>query len=334
MKNYKHKTGTFKGKNDIELFFQEWTVPSPNALLVVVHGLGEHSGRYDNLLDAVSGSGVSVCACDNRGFGRSAGKKGCISSFADYVDDQKIFIDMLKSANPKIPILVLGHSLGGLIVFKYVLEYGFSVSGVILSSPAFIFKGRIAGWKKAMAKLLSAVKPDFSLSADSDFAGLSHDLEYIASCKNDPLLHNMVSARLYTEFMKTSSECMSRAFEFNSPILIFHGNADPIIDYKGSETVFERLSSHDKEIRIFDGLFHKAMNEIPEERQKVLAVVAAWVKKQLKQPVPAKTSGKTPKGASPSGKTQSKETQGKKAQAKKPPAKKVASKKPVKKKGQ
>ena len=330
MKNYKHKTGTFKGKGDIELFFQEWTVPSPKAALVVVHGLGEHSGRYDNLLNALSDSGVSVYACDSRGFGRSAGKRGCVSSFADYVDDQKIFIDMLKSANPKTPLLMLGHSLGGLIAFKYALEYGSSISGIILSSPAFVFTGKVAGWKKALARLFSKIKPDFSLSSSSDFAGLSHDLEYVESCKDDPLLHNMVSARLYTEFMETSSECMSRAFEFNPPVLIFHGNADPIIDYKGSETIFERVSSRDKEIRIFDGLYHKTMNEIPEERQKVLAVVASWVNKHLGQAAP-RASEKTPKTAS-SKKTQSKKTQAKKAPAKKAASKKTASKKSVTKK--
>jgi len=332
MKNYKHETGTFKGKGGIELFFQEWTVPSPKAMLVVVHGLGEHSGCYDNLLDAVSGDGISVYACDSRGFGRSAGKRGCLSSFMDYVDDQKIFVDTLKSANPKLPLLMLGHSLGGLIVFKYALEYGSSISGVILSSPAFVFTGKVAGWKKALAKLFSTLKPDFSLPAGSDFTGISHDPEYIKSCKNDPLLHNMVSARLYTEFKKTSSECMSRAFEFNLPILIFHGNADPIVNYKVSETVFERVSSRDKEIRIFDGLYHKTMNEIPEERQKVLALVTSWVKKHSGQPAMVKAPIKTAEAAAPSKKVQNKKPKGEKTQAKKAPAKKVVSKKSALKK--
>ena len=332
MKNYKHKTGTFKGKSDTELFFQEWTVPSPKVILVVVHGLGEHSGRYDNLLDAVSGNKISVYACDNRGFGRSAGKKGCVSSFMDYINDQKIFIDMIKSANPKTPVLMLGHSLGGVIAFKYALEYGLSVSGVILSSPAFVFTGKVAGWKKAMAKLLSALKPDFSLSTGSDFTGISHDPEYIESCKNDPLLHNMVSARFYTEFTKTSFECMSRAFEFNLPVLIFHGNADPIIDYKGSETVFERISSHDKEIHIFDGLYHKTMNETPEERQKVFAVIVSWVKKHSGQPAAPKASGKKPKTTLPHRKARSKKTQAKKTTSKKTALKKTASKKTISKK--
>ncbi|MCL2025658.1 MAG: lysophospholipase [Leptospirales bacterium] len=340
MKKYKHKTGTFKGKGDVELFFQEWTAPSPKAILVIVHGLGEHSGRYDNLLETLSGSGISVYACDNRGFGHSAGKRGHVSSFADYVDDQKIFIDMLKSANPRTPVLMLGHSLGGLIAFKYALEYGASISGIILSSPAFVFTGKVAGWKKTLANMLSTLKPDFSLSSGSDFSGLSHDLEYIESCKNDPLLHDMVSARLYTEFIKTSSECMSRAFEFNPPVLIFHGNADPIIDYKGSETVFERVSSRDKEVHIFDGLYHKTMNEIPEERQKVLAIVASWVKRHSGKPAAAKASGNTKKTASKktaskkaaSKKTASKKTASKKAASKKAASKKAASKKTASKK--
>ena len=332
MKKYKHKTGTFKGKSDVELFFQEWTVPSPKAILVVVHGMGEHSGRYDNLLDALSGSKISIYACDNRGFGRSAGKKGYVSSFMDYVDDQKIFIDMLKSANPKTPVLMLGHSLGGLIVFKYALEYGSSVSGIVLSSPAFVFTGKVAGWKKTLAKWLSTLKPDFSLSTGSDFAGLSHDPEYIESCKNDPLLHDIVSARFYTEFMKTSSECMGRAFEFNPPMLIFHGNADPIVDYKGSETIFERVSSRDKEVHIFDGLYHKTMNEIPEERQKVLAIVVAWIKKHAEQLAAAKASRKAASKKAASKKSASKKTASKKSASKKAASKKAVSKKAASKK--
>lgn len=284
MSSYKHKTGTFKGKGDVELFFQEWTVPSPQAVLLAVHGLGEHSGRYENLIEALAGSGVSIYAFDNRGFGRSAGKRGCVSSFSDYVDDQQIFVDMVKSNNSGVPLFMLGHSLGGLITFRYALEHGRGISGILLSSPAFVFIGKAESWKRALGRLMSLLKPDFSLGTGDGFAGLTHDLEYIESCKNDPLLHDKISARLYTEFMKTSADCMSRAFELSSPMLIFHGNADPIIDYKGSQTIFERVSSHDKEIRIFDGLYHKTMNEIPDERQKVFDLITAWIKKHSGKP--------------------------------------------------
>lgn len=305
--SYKHKTGTFKGVKDTELFYQSWLADSPSGALIIVHGLGEHSGRYKNVLNVLKGDSISVYSFDQRGFGKSQGKRGCVDSFRDYIEDVKIFVAKVKSDNNELPVIMLGHSLGGLIAAMFAIEYGDDINGLILSSPAFLFTGEVPWWKKAAAKLMTHISPNFSLSSGDDYSGLSHDPAYIEECKKDKLLHNFVSARLYDEFLKSSVTCMSKAFELSIPFFIFHGNADPITDYKGSEIFFQRASSKDKELKIFDGLYHKTMNEIPQEREKVLAMVSAWIKNHT-----AKKAAPKPSAAK------------KKAAAKKPAVKKTA----------
>ena len=323
MGSYKHKTGTFKGIKETELFYQSWISDSPSAALVIIHGLGEHSGRYENIRNALKDSSISIYCFDLRGFGKSQGKRGCVDSFHDYIADIKIFVDMIKANSGFSSVLMLGHSLGGLIAASYALEYGNDLDGLALSSPAFKFTGDIPWWKKALAKVMSVVNPDFTLSSGDDYSGLSHDPEYIEDCKSDKLLHNMASARFYFEFLQYSSDCMIKAYELSVPLLIFHGNADPITDYKGSELFFERASSAKKEIKIFDGLYHKTMNEIPVEREKVLAFVTGWIKKRMSKKAAASSAAK---------KTASKKSAAKKSAVKKTVAKKSAVKKSAVKK--
>ena len=340
MSSYKHDTGTFIGKGSIEIFFQNWIVSSPKAVLIAVHGLAEHSGRYENLINALDGSGISIYALDHRGFGRSGGKKGHVDSFSDYIYDLKLFVDLVKEQNRGVPLLMLGHSLGGVISCRYALEYGDDLNGLVLSSAGFVLSTEIPAWKKAAASFLSSSMPQFTMSNGLSSSGLSHDRDVIEAYDNDPMVHDRVSARFFSEFTKASAECLSRSFELTLPVLLIHGKTDPIVDYKGSEMVFERASSSDKELHIFDGLYHETMNEVPEERKKVLAVVTAWIKKHatgkkaaLKKAAPKKAAPKkaAPKKAAPK-KAAPKKAAPKKAAPKKAAPKKAAPKKAAPKK--
>lgn len=276
MEAYKHSTGTFSADNGLDIFYQSWAAYKSRAALVVIHGLGEHSGRYETLLAALAGKNISLFIADVRGFGRSGGKRGCIERFRDYVSDVRMFIAQIKSKCHTAPLFMLGHSFGGIIAMQYVLAYNDSVSGLVLSSPALDFGSSAPAFLRGAARLISGIVPNATIAARGDFAGISRNMDYVESCRRDKLLHGRISARLYTEASKAAEDCMRRAYEITTPMLIVHGKADTIADYRKSEVLFERLSSQDKNIRLFDGLYHQTFNEIPDDRDKVLAAVQEW----------------------------------------------------------
>ena len=279
MNSYTHNTGTFIGKGGTEIFFQNWCVDKPRGVLVIAHGVGEHSGRYNNIINELKGNSISIYALDHRGHGRSGGKRGHIDSLMDYVYDLKLFIDLIKEENNEIPLVLLGHSLGGVIATKYALAYSEDINSLILSSPGFIHLVEVPGWKKSLLKFTSQYAPSLTQPTRLDARYLSHDPDVIEAYENDRLVHNKVSTRFYTEFTKACDECLNRAPELRMPLLVFHGKEDKIVDYRGSEMLFNNASSPNKNIHLFDGLYHETMNEI--ENKKVLQIAARWIVKAI-----------------------------------------------------
>lgn len=277
MVSYSHNTGTFIGKGGIEIFFQNWFVESPKGVLVIVHGLGEHSGRYGTIINELKGTGISIYALDQRGHGKSGGKRGHINSYMDYVDDIKLFIDIIQEENENIPLILLGHSMGGVTACKYALTYSEDLSGLILSSPGFVPTVALPGWKKSLVVLLSRYFPQTSLTTGLEPKDLSHDMDVVDAYENDHLVHNRISSRWSTEFIKSGEECLNRALELRLPLLVFHGKGDAIVDYHASETLFNNASSLNKELHLFEGLFHETMNEI--NYKKITQMVVRWIVK-------------------------------------------------------
>ena len=289
--SYTHNTGTFIGKGGVEIYFQTWTVASPKAILIIGHGLGEHSGRYQNLIDQLDGKKISIFALDFRGHGHSSGKKGHVDSFMDFVYDLKLFIDLIKQKNEKVPAILFGHSMGGVVSTKYALTFPDDIQSLILSSPGFLPTVEPPQWKKKLAHIFTKTYSRLTLSSGLPASGLSHDSDVVEAYENDNLVHDRISAKLYSEFMKNCEECLNRSSELHMPLLVFHGTGDPIADYNGSERFYENISSKFKDIFLFEGLYHETINEILEERGKVLKIITDWVEKITgkKQAAPKKT---------------------------------------------
>lgn len=281
MKVYKHGTGTFIGKGGVEIYFQAWLAEKPKGIVVISHGLGEHSGRYVNIIDKMQGSGVSFYALDHRGHGRSGGNRGHVASFMEYIQDLKVFINQIKDEYGTLPIVLLGHSLGGLIAMKYALTHPADMKALVLSSAGLIPAVAVPEVKKKMGLFFSKYIPTLAMSNGLDAAELSHDRSVVDAYVNDPLVHDRVTSRWYAEFTATEEECLRRASELRMPLLVIHGKADAIVDYRGSEKVYAEALSKDKTIHIFSGLYHETMNETPSERAKVLDVLAKWIASRL-----------------------------------------------------
>jgi lysophospholipase len=291
MESYKHETGSFTGKGGIEIFFQKWLVEKAKAVIILVHGLGEHSGRYDNLLNKLSGKKFSVFAIDHRGHGKSDGKKGHIDSFMDYVYDLKLFLEFIKEENKGLPVIIYGHSMGGVVAAKYAMTYPDDLSMLVLSSPAFESTVKIPQWKTAVASFFSSRISSLPFANGLSASDLSHDSNTVSAYENDPFVHNKITARWLVEFIRAGQECLSGAGSFRKPLLVFHGKEDNIADYKAAERFYNSVSSAVKKLFLYEGLYHETINEIPEEREKVLAEVTGWIVKNID------TTGSTEKKA-------------------------------------
>jgi len=309
MQDYTHATGTIIGKDGFEIFFQSWIARKPEGVLVIAHGLGEHSGRYANLINALSGKGVHVYALDHRGHGMSAGKRGHVNSFSEYTDDLKIFMNIVKNYHPDLPVILLGHSMGGVIAFSYALAYPNDINALILSSAGLIPAVEPPAVKAKMALFFSKILPGVAVSNELDAEQISHDRKTIDTYISDPLVHDRITFKWFSEFVAEEQKCMDHAADLNMPLLVFHGTDDRICDFSGSILTHEKASSKDKTIHLFEGLYHETMNEVEFERAKVLDMVSTWITKHIK-PAKAAKSGLVKKAApkksaAPAGKAKS-----------------------------
>lgn len=290
MNLYSHNTGTFIGKGGTEIFFQNWGVDVPRGILVIAHGVGEHSGRYDNIINELKGDRILIYALDHRGHGRSGGKRGHVDSFMDYIYDLKLFIDLINEENSSLPLILLGHSMGGVIACKYALTYSEDIDGLVLSSAGMVLAVKVPAWKKSLGNMLSRYLPSVTMATGLESKELSHDTNVVEAYENDRMVHDHVSAKWYTEYIKAGEECLNRALELRMPLLVFHGKDDRIVDYTGSESIFSNASSIEKQLYLYDGLYHETMNE--SENKIVLQNIKRWIMKIIAAKKSSKASKK------------------------------------------
>jgi alpha-beta hydrolase superfamily lysophospholipase len=276
---YRHSTTTSCGSGNARLFRRSWSVPMPRAWLVVVHGLGEHSGRYAPLVRALQGHRIAIVSQDLRGHGRSEGRRGHVDRFDDYLVDLGSLLDTVKAEH--CGRFLLGHSLGGVIAAHYALDHPGDLSGLILSSPGFVSRVRVPFWKDQLGRVCSRLLPRLTLRTGIEVEALTHDPQMQAAYRADPLIHGVASTRWYSEFLAAGRRCLAQAPRLELPLLAFHGSADSVVSSAGTELFVERARSTDKTMTLFPGLFHETMNECETERSSVLDHVVKWLDRHV-----------------------------------------------------
>jgi len=239
--------------------------------VVIVHGFGEHAGRYDHVAQAIAGTGRSTLAMDLVGHGRSDGRRAVVESMEEVLAD----IDRLvaKAASTSKPVL-LGHSMGGAFAVAYATANPARLSALVLSAPA-LHLASSSRWQALAVQALAAVAPRAGVTR-IDSAGLSHDPAVVASFYSDPLVwHGSFPARTAVELYRGSRLAVARAGELRLPTLILHGDADPIVPVRSSQQFIAALGSQDKELHIFPGLYHEPFNELSKDE--VIAVLVEWL---------------------------------------------------------
>lgn len=276
----KHQEGTFKGIRGATIYYQSWLPEGePKAVLLIVHGLAEHSGRYMNVVNRFVPAGYAVYGVDHIGHGKSSGTRVYVERFEDYTDTLKTYFDMVSRWQPDKPVFLVGHSMGGLIGAVYLLDYQKELAGAVLSGPAVKVPGNVSPAVIFVGKVISALMPRMGMIG-LEAEGVSRDPAVVQAYINDPLVcRGKVTARLSAEFLRAIRRVTAEAANMSLPILILQGSADRLVDPKGAQMLYDAVSSADKTIKIYDGLYHEVYNE--PEHDKVLGEVEAWLETHL-----------------------------------------------------
>jgi alpha-beta hydrolase superfamily lysophospholipase len=276
----KHQEGFFKGFRDANIYYQCWLPESqPKAVLLTVHGLAEHSGRYLNLVNHFVPLGYAVYGIDHLGHGKSDGTRVYVKRFDDYTNTLKVYFDMICRWQPDKPIFLVGHSMGGLISAVYLLDHQAELAGAVLSGALVKVPSNITPTTLLLGKMLSALIPKLGLLR-LDANGVSRDPVVVKAYVSDPLVHTgKITARLSAEMLKAMQVVSSQASEITLPIMIVQGSADKLVDPAGAQMLYNTVGSADKEIRIYDGLCHEVFNE--PEHDKVLQDIEIWLEGHL-----------------------------------------------------
>lgn len=276
-----HRVGTFEGTGGTKLFYQAWLPRSQvRAVLVIVHGLKDHSSRYDSFARKLAERGIAVHAFDLRGHGRSAGHRVSVDDFDDYVNDLDQYLLRLIDEYEQFPLFLFGHSMGGAIAASFAATRQHALKGLILSGPALaldiwpitISASRVAGFLLGNVPALKLPNKNFSRSKKT-----------VEDMTNDPLVYQPAGpAHTAAELAIGIETIWAHVDRFTMPLLLLHGSEDKLTMPKGSAELFERAPSRDKKLQIYEGRYHDLLHD-PDHEQ-VENDIIEWLETRIEPP--------------------------------------------------
>ncbi len=274
----RHVEGAFTGVAGGRIFWRGWIPDSPVGVVVISHGVAEHSGRYEHVGNRLADNGFATYAFDHRGHGKSEGNRSNIDRMSSVVADLGTMIGVADENYPSLPVFLLGHSMGSLISLQYVTGSPADLRGLIVSAPAVdIAVGNVV--LRTVAPILSNILPNLgALQLDSSM--VSRDPEVVRNYDSDPLnFRGKLPARTGAEIMTTAQAIKERLPRLKIPVLILQGTADALISPNGAQIVADNAASKDLTLKLYDGLYHEVFNE--PEKETVLDDVVAWLKAHI-----------------------------------------------------
>ncbi len=269
----------YHSKDGSSIFYRSAVPENPIASVIILHGYAEHSGRYLHVIDYLAGRNLAVFAPDERGHGKTAKTLGDIESFKLVLEDIDLLVTQADEKFPTRPIFMLGHSMGALLAVLYAERFEERLRGLILSGAALVLPDNVSPFLKKIAGFIARVAPRLQVQT-FDSSGISRDPEVIRKKDEDPLYYKgKTMARTGDEMLKGIESAIAGLKSISLPILILHGGADPIISPEASKMVYENVSSEDKTLKLFEGLYHEIMNE--PEKDEVLEFIGNWIEKRI-----------------------------------------------------
>lgn len=274
-----HQEYSLKSKDGLILYAQAWLIDQPaRALVILVHGLGEHSGRYAHVAEKFNANAINMFAFDQRGHGKSGGPKGHTPSYQHLMDDITLAIqEGRRLIGDGLPTILYGHSLGALEVLYYGIKQSETLKGFIATSPPLDLSATPES-KKKLAKFMNPLFPKLTMPNGLDVNALSRDPAVVKAYSNDPLVHDKISVRLGMFMIDGAETVFEKAASWHYPLLLMHGSSDQICGIKGSEA-FVNKTKNGVTCKRWEGLYHETHNE-PEKEQVIQAMVD-WINAQI-----------------------------------------------------
>jgi alpha-beta hydrolase superfamily lysophospholipase len=271
---------SFDGAGGVRIVYDVWT-PEQTARGVVVlsHGYAEHARRYDHVAQRFGEAGLVTYALDHRGHGRSGGKRVWLRRLSDYTDDFATLVDVAAKDYPDLKRVVLGHSMGGGIVFAYGAQHPNDFAAMVLSGPAVAAQLEAPKPLAVAAKLIGSIFPGAKVRT-LPIDAISRDPEVVARYKADPLVyHGKFPAGISKALLEVGENQPQLAAKLKAPLLIVHGERDGLVGVEGSRLLAENVASADVAFKVYPGLFHEVFNE--PEKDHVLDDVTSWIETHL-----------------------------------------------------
>ncbi len=269
--------GHLSARDGVRLTYYVWEASDPRAVVLVAHGYGEHARRYQYLVEALVPAGITVIGWDMRGHGESGGRRVHVDRYAIYDNDLRDLIGLCRQ-RWDLPLVLFGHSQGGLIACRVLTESPEIVDASVISSPALRVRAEVPAWKQVLGRFSSNLVPTLSIPSGLPPDSISRDPAEVRRYATDPLVQSKATARWYTEFTAAQDDLLARAPSLvAAPMLALVGTGDPLIDAATSIDFFGRVGSADCELRTFADHYHELINEAPEHRNPILEIVRDWV---------------------------------------------------------
>ena len=275
-----HSERIFDGTDGVQIVYDVWTPDSPpRGVVILAHGYGEHARRYDHVAARFGAAGLITYALDHRGHGRSSGKRVYLRDISEYTEDFGTLVGIAAADHPDLARIVLGHSMGGAVVFAYGVDHPEDYTAMVLSGPAVAAQESVSSATVLAAKLMGRLTPGMPVQ-DIPAAAVSRDPEVVAAYEADPLVHRgKVPAGIGRALIEIGETMPQRAGAITAPLLVVHGEGDSLIPVEGSRRLVECVGSSDVHLKVYPELYHEVFNE--PEQELVLDDVTAWIESKL-----------------------------------------------------
>ena len=264
------------GKLCSGLFYRSWPAgDQARAVVLISHGLGEHSGRYEHVAAAFNATGLHVFALDHLGHGQSPGKRAFVNRFSELTDGVAELRAHIAQEFPSMPVYLVGHSLGGLIAASTVLGAAKDYAGLLMTGPALGVPTPPPAWQVLLLRIFSAVAPGLK-ALELDANAICRDPAVVEEYVADPLVHHEnIPARMVVSLFDEGARVMASAKDISLPVLLLHGAEDQLTSASASTEFVDMLASSDKQCTIYDGMYHELFNE--PEQEAILKTCCEWI---------------------------------------------------------
>jgi alpha-beta hydrolase superfamily lysophospholipase len=272
--------GIFTGVGGAELFYRVFEpLKAPKAAVILVHGHGDHSGGLENLSASLVLGGYIVYAFDLRGHGKSSGNRGYIQSWDEFRGDLHEFQKLVSKKQPRFPLYIVGHSLGGVITLDYALHYSSDISGIVAIAPAISYE--VSPIERLGISLIGKLKPDFSINKSTHFRIMKKNSAVAANYYSDRLRHNIITPGLGRGLIQAVSRILNQAYALNLPFLLQYGLNDKVTPPTKLGDFFNQVSSKDKQLLEYEGAKHRPFDG--QGNETFLKDMVNWLDQQIEK---------------------------------------------------